>query len=148
MLGTVVETSQVVAIPHTSSSINTYTYLHVPIIYLSLPRYLVRYLVILQQHRRHKITQQKAPTNPKRKERKKKEKKKAITIHQVHEEGPKVPDSGRDSRGHPPSPSHPMLTTLFPHQSRTSVPPLGKFNAKNISTPEMAMPHERPALST
>lgn len=76
VVGTVVETSQVVAIPHTSSSINTYTYLHVPIIYLSLPRYLVRYLVILQQHRRHKITQQKAPKNPKRKEQKKKGEKK------------------------------------------------------------------------
>lgn len=71
VLGTVAETSQVVAIPDTSSSINTYTYL----LYISLPRYIpsqVRYLVI---HRRHKITQQKAPKNPKRKEQKKKEKK-------------------------------------------------------------------------
>lgn len=95
VLGTVVETSQVVAIPHTSSSINTYTYLHVPIIYLSLPRYLVRYLVILQQHRRHKITQQKAPKNPKRKEQKKKGEKKSHRNPSSPRRRPKGPRFGQ-----------------------------------------------------
>lgn len=86
VLGTVAETSQVVAILDTSSSINTYTYL----LYISLPRYVVRYLVILQQHRRHK-----SPSKPPQKTKEKRARKKSHHNPSSPRRRPKGPRFGQ-----------------------------------------------------